>query len=91
MDVYELIRKYDSNYSTLKHILMQYNRFGKTDRRKFKRFYIEDDDLIKANASKVYRENKVSANAPLCSFDSASKVDADIPFHTRQVDSALNE
>ena len=39
MDVYELIQKYNSNYSTLKHILMQYSQFGKTDRRKFKQIY----------------------------------------------------
>ena len=61
MDIYELIRKYESNYSTLKHILMQYNQFGKTDRRQFKHIQIKDQakrDLIK---KKIKHDKKISS------------------------------
>lgn len=40
-DVYQLITKYNSNYSSIRHILVHYNRFGKTDRRKYKQIYYD--------------------------------------------------
>ena len=51
--VLQLIQEYGMNYSTIKHVLLQYHKHGKTDIRKYRPYnYVpsKNDDQILRNS-----------------------------------------
>lgn len=71
MNVYELVQKYNSNYSTIRHIIVQYNLYGKTDKRNFKlmKCKIDDEDISFPAREQLHENEQQEAVNELPNFE----------------------